>query len=169
MGKKRFLHDLARGNRAEELVVELFSDAGFRSLADKKARSEWDVVSEYEQGTFTTEVKYDEYENRSGNIAMEVYNPRLGKPSGVTATRAFFWAHVLVNQVVWVATVDKLKNYLDNNKPSRIIDKGGDNNATLWLYSSADILSGAFTRVDTMTTNELQMFIIENWESVHND
>jgi len=165
MGKKRFLHDLARGGKAEALVCELFTQAGFDTVQDQAARSDWDVASEYGQGYIYTEVKFDEYENKSGNVAIEVFNPRLGKPSGITATKAFFWAHVLAGGVIWVTPVSKLKTYLDNHAPGRIIDVGGDKNATLWLYPSDAILPDAFTRVDNLPIDELQVFIIEHWES----
>lgn len=168
MGKQNFfLRDLVRGGKVEQLVCDMFTASGFSSMLDKQARSDWDIVSEYGQAeklSFTTEVKFDEYENRSGNVAMEVYNPRSGNPSGITATKAFFWAHVLVNSVIWVTPVEKLKDYLDNHEPSRIIDRGGDNNATLWLYPSDQLLPEAFTQIDTMTVDELREFILENME-----
>jgi hypothetical protein len=165
MGRKRFLHDLARGGRAETLVAHLFVEAGFPSGADKTARSKWDLKSEYDKHHITTEVKYDEYEHKSGNVAIEVFNPRLGKPSGITITKAFFWAHVLKDGAVWLTPVTKLKTYLDNHAPGRIIDVGGDKNATLWLYPSTSILPDAFTRVDDMPIDEFQVFIIEHWEN----
>lgn len=169
MAKKHFLRDLARGGKAETLVAHLFIRAGFTSWADKKARSEWDLKSNHNGKYITTEVKYDEYENKSGNIAIEVYNPHLGKPSGITATKAFFWAHVLSDGVVWLTLVSKLKEYLDNNEPGRIVDVGGDKNATLWLYPSQKILSSVFNRIDTMTAEELRVFILEHWENTKNE
>jgi len=144
--KNRFLYDLARGGKAETIVVTLLTEAGFPSAPDKKARSEWDVKSTYGQACITTEVKYDAYEKKSGNVAIEVFNPRLGRPSGVTATKAFFWAHVLFDGAVWLTPVSTLKEYIDNSAPGRIIDIGGDKNATLWLYPSKEILPGAFAR-----------------------
>jgi hypothetical protein len=162
--RSRFLHDLARGGKAQDLIVQMFNDAGFDSHMDKSARSEWDVVTAYRQDVITTEVKFDAYEQSSGNIAIEVYNPRLGKPSGVTVTKAFFWAHVLAGGVVWLTPVTKLKDHLDKNAPGRIIDRGGDGNATLWLYASKEILPAAFTRVDTMEVDEFQVFVVEQWE-----
>jgi len=164
--KKRFLRDLVRGGRAEQMVADLFTAADFPSELDKEARIDWDVKSVYGQAYFTTEVKYDEYEQRSGNVAIEVFNPRLGKPSGITATKAFFWAHVLADGVVWVTPVASLKEYLDNHSPGRIIDRGGDNNATLYLYPSDQILVDAFTRVDNMTVEELQAFVITHLEEI---
>jgi len=174
--KKNFLRDLARGSNAEQLVANLFSAVGFPSEIDKEARINWDVKSECEcrwPGLpkrmithFTTEVKYDEYEKRSGNIAIEVYNPRLDKPSGLTATKAFFWAQVLVDEVVWITPVDSLKIYIDNHEPGRIIEHGGDNNAKLLLYPSNQILADTFTRIDTMTKDELHHFVIQQLEEI---
>jgi len=164
MANKRFLHDLARGGKAETLVAHLFVESGFPSVVDKKARAEWDLKSEYNGEYITTEVKYDAYEHKSGNVAIEVYNPYIGKPSGITVTQAFFWAHVLMDGVVWLAPVSKLKEYLDNHPPGRIIDAGGDKNATLWLYSSKTILPNAFTRIDMMPAEELRVFILTHWE-----
>jgi len=162
--KKRFLRDLARGGKAEELVSDLLNESGLPSFVDKETRLEWDVQAQYGEDNFTVEVKFDAYEAKSGNIAIEVYNPRLGKPSGITATQAFFWAHVLVDKVVWMTTVKKLKQYLDKHRPSRIIDAGGDNNATLWLYPGDEILPGAFVRVDTMTPHDFLNFVVQRLE-----
>ena len=160
-----FFNDLKRGKTAEQLLVQLLTDAGLPSRADKQARQQWDVISDFGKDEITTEVKYDEYENRSGNVAIEVYNPRLGKPSGVTATEAFFWAHVLVDGVAWITPVSKLKKYVDKHAPERIIDRGGDNNACLWLYKSLDILPDAFHRADTMTPDELLAFVLYHWNT----
>jgi hypothetical protein len=165
--KKHFLHDLERGSTAEQIVVSLLTQAGFDSETDDKARIKWDVKSAYGQSYFTTEVKYDEYEARSGNIAIEVYNPRLVKPSGVTATEAFFWAHVLKDKSVWMTPVADLRAYIDANAPRRVVTHGGDDNATLWLYASEKILHDVFTRVDKMTVDEMQQFIIVHMEELN--
>jgi len=166
MKKKRsnFLRDLKAGNKAEQCVADLFTSAGFPSSIDKEARIAHDVISEYKQTHFTTEVKFDAYEARSGNVAIEVFNTRSCTPSGITATRAFFWAHVLQGNVVWLTTVDILKDYIDRVSPKRIIDSGGDDNASLYLYSSAAILPSAFTRIDTMKPDKLRAFIHEHME-----
>lgn len=162
MAKKRplFVRDLADGKSAEQLVSDILSSAGFSSSLDSAARLQWDIVSTYKKLEFHTEVKFDAYEQRSGNIAIEVFNSRLGKPSGLTATEAFFWAQVLSNKVVWITRVTKLKDYTDAQAPLRIIDKGGDKNATLYLYPSREILPDVFTRIDNMTTEQVRKFVI---------
>ena len=167
MAKNNFLRDLYRGNKAEQLIINLFSSAGFPSQTDKESRSKWDIVSNYGKICITTEVKFDEYEQRSGNIAIETHNPRLDKPSGLMVTEAFLWAHVLKGGVVWVTRVESLRKYVDNTKPKRIIKNGGDGNATLSLYSSNTILLDVFTRIDTMNEDDLRNFIINTWEKTN--
>jgi hypothetical protein len=164
MTRNRFLRDLKRGGVAEELVVELLKSAQFDAAADKKARQQWDVVADH----LTVEVKFDEYEQKSGNVAIEVFNPRLGKPSGLTATEAFLWAHVLADGVVWITTVTALKKYLDKHNPDRIIERGGDNNATLYLYPSCEILPDVFHRIDDLTGAQIRAWVDRQWEA-HNE
>lgn len=163
----KFLTDLRRGKRAEELVVKIINDVGFDCYIDNSVKYEWDVIIIYGKYNIPIEVKFDEYEQRSGNIAIEVFNTRLGKQSGLTATKAFFWAHVLCDGVVWITTVEKLKKYLDTEPPSRIIDSGGDGNATLHLYNSTQILSDIFVRIDNAPDHVIQDFIISSWGLIH--
>lgn len=167
MTTNTFLRDLERGGKAEKKIIRLFTAAGFPSQVEQNRakRSKWDVTSDYGQTAITVEVKLDEYEQRSGNVAIETHNPRLGKPSGLMATEAFLWAHVLKDGATWVTTVESLKDYVDKTKPKRIIECGGDDNATLKLYPSSQILPAVFTRIDTMDEDELQDFIITIWES----
>ena len=161
----RFFHDLKRGSTAEELVVKLFTRAGIPSHADKSVRIPWDIKSEVKNQTVTTEVKLDEYERKSGNIAIEVYNSRLGRPSGITATEAFFWVHVLTDKVVWIARVDAIRHYMDETPPLKIVDRGGDGNATLHLYESCSILPDVFCRIDDIAPKKLKAHITKEWET----
>jgi len=167
MAKSNFLRDLKRGGGAERLVIDLFNRAGFPSKKDNSVRTPWDIISTHGDDIIKTEVKFDEYEQRSGNVAIEVFNPRLQKPSGLTATEAFFWAHVLADGVIWITPTELLKKYLDQTEPARIIDRGGDNNATLYLYPSAEILSEAFYRVDDMPVKKFRPFVIQQWSELH--
>jgi hypothetical protein len=158
----KFVADLKRGNGAQKLVMQLFDNCNLKSeQVDPKGpdRSFWDIITTGRKLSFTTEVKFDEYEARSGNIAIETFNPRLGKPSGIGITKAFFWAHVLVGGVVWLTPVEQLRLFLADNKPKRIIGAGGDGNATLHLYDSGIILPGCFTRIDNLTKRQLTKYI----------
>lgn len=161
---KRFLSDLKRGNSAQQLVMQIFEKCNLQSQpVDPKGpdRSFWDITTTGRGIQFTTEVKYDEYEARSGNIAIETFNPRLGKPSGIGVTKAFFWAHVLVDGVVWITPVDRLRIFLEETAPKKIIGAGGDGNATLYLYENTVILPAIFTRIDEMTKRNLLKYLKE--------
>lgn len=159
-----FQQDLRRGGGAQSLVIELLNKCGFNSIPVNGRgpdRSFWDITTTGNEIQFTTEIKFDEYEARSGNIAIETHNPRLGKPSGLGITKAFFWAHVLSDGAVWLTQVDRLKIYVEETEPKRTIGAGGDGNATLLLYQSGLILPAIFTRIDGMNPEELLTYIRE--------
>src|SRR5690606_11840147 len=86
-----------------------------------------------------SEVKNDVYSAKSGNVAIEVFNTRQNKASGLTCTKADLWFHVISN-VVYVTTVEELKKFTNEVKPLRTIGSGGDGNAMLMLYKIEDIL-----------------------------
>lgn len=98
---------------------------------------------------FTVEVKYDIYEQKSGNLAIEIWNSKQNKRSGLSATTANIWCHVL-SSGVYIANTILLREWVDNHSPLRIIDKGGDNNATLLLYNSEYILKEIFYQLDNL-------------------
>ena len=160
----RFIADLKRGNGAQRLVIQLYDNCELQSEPVNSRgpdRSFWDVITNGCGLSFTTEVKFDEYEARSGNVAIETYNPRLGKPSGLGITKAFFWAHVLAEEVVWLTPTERLRIFVQENEPKRIIGAGGDGNATLYLYESVVILPAIFTRIDQLSKKELLQYIKE--------
>ena len=98
------------------------------------------------------------YAAKSGNIAIEVYNPRSKKDSGLSITRSDLWVHI-VNNKYWVAKSKKLKSFVAKNPPLRIIPQGGDGNATLWLYKVETILPKIFHRIDHLTGKEAKDLI----------
>ena len=142
--KKTILRDLSLGESAEQFIINLYEFMGYPSSKnnDKKTRSFYDIVSKNKKVEFTTEVKYDIYANRSGNIAIETFNPKSGKPSGLGITKADLWVHI--TDQPYVTSVKALKKYVDNNDPFKIIPCGGDDNATLYLYKANIILEAIF-------------------------
>lgn len=160
-----FVKDARIGKIAENIVLSLMNDAGFPSRFGHLTDNRWDIISQYGLHEITTEVKFDKYEQQSGNIAIEVYNPKSGHPSGLTVTRAFIWAHVLADEYpVWFTTVVSLKQYMDRTPPHKIIDVGGDKNATLYLYPSHEILVDIFVRVDNIAPSALRKWVTQQWE-----
>jgi hypothetical protein len=145
--------DLSLGHAGEKRVIELYDKFGFISHqnADGKLFSDWDIHSNYKNIEFTTEVKWDIYAVKSGNIAIEIYNPKSDKNSGLMATKANLWAHI--TDYVYLTSVEKLKKFVDTEEPLRTIKAGGDNNATLLLFSKDHILS-IFTKLDNLNPNK---------------
>lgn len=160
------LKDMAEGESAEQRLISLLQNAGLEAIknTDTKTRKFWDVeailidiencvtVSE-----FTIEVKNDKYALRSGNIAVEIFNPKSKKESGLTVTQAELWA-VMVGDEFWICNTARLRRFVDEEKPHRIVDVGGDNNATMLLYKKEHIFT-IFHRVDGKKADALRRLI----------
>lgn len=139
----RVRKDMAVGAVAEVRVVNLLLALQYdaRLNTDKTQRWFYDV----EVGsppTFTLEVKHDIYAHRSGNIAIETFNPKSGKPSGLGVTQSTLWCHVI--DKIYVARTEDLRHHIKTVPPKRFIAAGGDNNATLYLYDRDEIIEAVF-------------------------
>jgi hypothetical protein len=154
----RIHKSLAIGNVGQEIVKQLLYKHGISSIdnTDTKTRIEYDITcsSLAFQRSWTVEIKYDLYSQRSGNLAIEFFNSKSVKNSGIEATTADVWSHVLPDGSVWFCRVDKLLEFTRTVKPLRVITAGGDKNADLKLYEKSHILE-IFTRVDGLTTKEI--------------
>tara|TARA_X000001036_G_C20500339_1_gene733596 strand:- start:73 stop:570 length:498 start_codon:yes stop_codon:yes gene_type:complete len=158
-----FLSDKVKGENAEESVAKILSnywDVHKASDLESGAFSDWDL-SAAQIGTgyevFTVEVKYDEMQAKTGNIAIEIYNPRSGKPSGLSATKANLWCHVLQDST-WITNVNKLKKFCEENTPFKSFNFVGDGNASILLYKTEDILQ-IFERIDKCSKEKLRKTI----------
>lgn len=160
--------DLVTGDVGEILVGRVFENAGFdvEKNDGKDAKlSDYDLkVSRFDKDghflfDFTIEVKYDIYSAKSGNIAIEYFNSKSNKPSGLTATKADFWVQVTPDKGLYIVTVEKLKRYIDIHPPFRTITAAGDGNADLFLYKSDLIFFDVFCRCDALSSEELNSYI----------
>jgi hypothetical protein len=129
-----FNADLEKGIRAEKIVLKLFNGCGIKTVPVDANGPHRDF-------------KYDIYEATSNNIAIEVENSELDKPSGLEKTRANLWAHVLCDSI-WITTTKKLRWYVKCHKPIAEVKQGGDKNAHIKLYQSCQILPDVFSRID---------------------
>ena len=159
-----FVSDKIKGENAEDSVAKILSnhwDVHKASDLESGAFSDWDL-SAAQLGTghevFTVEVKYDEMQAKTGNIAIEIYNPRSAKPSGLTATKATLWCHVLQDSV-WITSVEKLKKFCEDTPPFKSFNSVGDGNASILLYKTEDILT-IFERIDKCSEEEA-------WKAIH--
>jgi len=146
---KTVVRDLAIGKIAEDRVAKLLQEISCTDIreVDKANRVFWDLMFTIDGAIHAAEIKNDIYALRSGNIAIELYNPKLGKESGLTSTKADLWVFV-VGEEVWASNTAMLRDYVAKNKPFRIIDSGGDNNALLYLYKKDALMPGLFKRID---------------------
>jgi hypothetical protein len=153
MGFKR---DFSLGKKGEKAVLNLLKKCGVQleENTDTKKRKDYDLVGKIGTKKVTVEVKLDWMCADTGNLAIEYHNSRKDEPSGIDATKAKIWAHVILdsgNPTIWVTSTKTLKSYITNNKPKRIVQRAGDGNASLYLYQDDIILPAIFKRIDNIT------------------
>jgi len=88
---------------------------------------------------YTIEVKMDCKSMLTGNLFLECHNSRSNTPSGLTATKADFWAHwSLKTQTVFVYSPVAMLAYLRARQPKHPERRGvGDNNSDGYLVPIA--------------------------------
>jgi hypothetical protein len=143
--------DLRTGDDGEQKVIALLKKSGWDAAknVDKATRSFYDIEVQGKRAAFTLEVKNDIYALKSGNIAVEFFNSKSQKPSGITITKANLWVFV-VGEAIWVTHTDTLRTFINDTKPHRIVYSGGDSNADLMLYKIDAILPVIFKQVDEL-------------------
>tara|TARA_Y100001938_G_scaffold150500_1_gene241727 strand:+ start:3561 stop:4082 length:522 start_codon:yes stop_codon:yes gene_type:complete len=152
-----FVKDYNKGRQGEQKVSEILSEIGSVSHAPNKKFYDWDLSvtpddSDCYDKDFTVEVKFDEMEGSTGNIAIETRNSKSDSDSGVTATKADLWCHVLVDSV-WITSVKRLKEFISETEPLRRVKRAGDGNAEILLFKTDDILH-IFNRIDGFDKNK---------------
>jgi hypothetical protein len=128
------------GHKAEQEVVTFFEELGFSSEFNKSEKlSDYDIKIEKDGHTFLLEVKDDRMSKRTGNVAIEFYNSKSCIESGISATKADLWVHKIKGEF-YIISVSKLKDYVLNTEPKKIVFGGGDDNSDMYLYSIGDFL-----------------------------
>jgi len=74
------------------------------------------------------EVKYDVLADKTGNLCIEV--AFKGSKSGITATKATYWA-IYARNKWYVLKTQEFLEWLVQNKPYLTYVRGGDNNESL--------------------------------------
>lgn len=131
------------GDEGEQLVKELLSSWGIvcAKNTDYQSRYDYDFECSYKKRKFTIEIKWDKYAGKSHNLAIEVENSKSKTASGVSVTKANLWIHIIGDDAdIMVVNTNRLKQFIINTIPHRIIEYGGDTNARLYLYKFKDIL-----------------------------
>lgn len=131
------------GDIAEQLLIETLISYGFEAFKneDKESRSFFDVVAKITGRTVTFEVKHDVMAAKTGNLAIEYYNSKSQKDSGINITKADYWVHIVSDKedkdkkLILISRVSELKEFIKNTKPKRKIVGGGDKNADILLFT----------------------------------
>ena len=133
-----FKRDLQVGKAGESLARKKMESLGIKTAdADGREADFYIVIDNYKK--FSCEVKYDLYAEKSGNLAIEYFNTKICKPSGIDSTLCHFWIHVLSPDEVYFSTVENLKKFVKSTKPFRDITSGGDQNSAMFLYRKETI------------------------------
>jgi hypothetical protein len=140
-----FHTDLAFGQSGEERVLALFSSFGFLcGRCDGKSHDLWVEVN---GERLTCEVKTERKFSVTGNIAVEHWNPRQNKPSGISASQSDLWVTVLADSI-WMVPTLTLRQFVDNLRIGpgvRHLKRVGDGNADCWIIRG-DLLLGPVYR-----------------------
>ncbi len=104
---------------------------------------------------FSVEVKWDKRAGETGNLYFEIKNTRRDEPSGIAATTADFWCHVIGegNEALLVAT-SQLRRLLRSKKLRRVETKAEDGNSLgllaprAWLEAQEEIVWIALPTVE---------------------
>lgn len=155
----RFVQSRYIGKHGEELIKKLLNFSGIECNQNEeyKSKDDYDLICKIGKSKFTIESKYDRYSQKSGNLAIEFYNPKSKKPSGIASTKATIWGLIINDmdyQTIWLTKVDTLKEFIKNNKPAKTIQSVGDGNASIHLYKVENILP-IFTRIDNLEKEDI--------------
>jgi len=149
----KFMSSFNIGKQGEDFAVKRLESLGIDYyLGDGKEVDLWIVI---DGKKYKCEIKFDVYANKSGNIAIEFYNTRQCKPSGIDATVCDFWIHILGESVLYICKTDSLREFIKNNKPKRTLTSIGDGNSSIHLYDKSVIAELCFKDMTKETFNEL--------------
>ena len=154
-----FLKDLRAGKRGETIFLDMLAKHDIICQSNNsKVKSELSKF-DFKIGAKTFEIKYDLYEAKSGNVAIEYFNPKLAKASGVNITEADFWVFVLSDGSIWLTRTSILKDYISVlDKVKGFVKNAincGDGNSCSYIYDRKIIFDNIFIRLDTLNKEEL--------------
>ena len=144
----------------------------FRCNNEDKRRSvlkKFDLFSE--SSGITVECKHDLMSKKTGNVAIEVFNPKSKELSGLYATTSKLWAHIVYDKLTTeqkflLCQTDELKKFVESTEPIRFVKWGGDGNSSMKLYKVEQLESkngGPFVHISDLDClkNCLTKFSIE--------
>lgn len=154
--REKFAKDLKIGREGEDRVIQVLAEADLYCVRNSTTQDlqGHDLLFWFHPRERRLEVKYDIYESKSGNVALEYYNPRKRMPSGINATKSDIWVFVLKDGAVWACRTDDLKKHFREKPCYRDIGCGGDDNASMKLYKREQLFGPLFIRLDSLEPAE---------------
>lgn len=140
----------AIGNNGEKILLDYLNSIQIECGKNTDdAKHEYDVWCKLDGFTWTFEVKADVMSMRTGNLAIEFFNSRQKKPSGISATKADFWVLTFGHEMegLWITKVEMLRDYLSAHKPKKKMHGIGDGNADIMLYPKEKMLKDLFVNI----------------------
>lgn len=130
------LKSLKQGKEVEFELIEFLKSIGIETVDENTVYSDrysHDVSCSNGASTLKFEVKHDVMATKTGNIAIEFWNSKQNKPSGISSTLADIWAHKF-NGVIHLISVAKLKDLTTKIIPDKTVTLGGDKNSAMYIY-----------------------------------
>jgi hypothetical protein len=147
------LSSLAKGKEAEDKLMDFLKAINGNPQYNSDQRNvQYDVKCLNSGLTF--EVKNDIMSSRTGNVALEYWNSKSVKKSGINLTEADFWVHFTKSKG-YINTVLSVKSFVSRHKPLKVIKGGGDKNADLIIYTIGDFLNEMYEFDYFKTIDEL--------------
>ena len=118
-------------------------------------------------GNFTAEAKNDVYSNLSGNMAIEVWNSKKDKASGITNSISDVWIHAVYNpDRILMFSTDWLREYIYTINPLKTIKSGGDKNSNMLIFKVAqlEIISTDLLKITKKECYEFIKNVLESKE-----
>ena len=130
-----FKRDLNIGKQGEQFARAKLEELGYKTEDGDGKHIDFFLLA---NSKFSCECKFDVYANKSGNWAIEYYNSKICKPSGIESTTCDLWIHVIGQNEIYFNKVSALKKFIQDTKPDRDVS-GGDNNSQMFLYKKDNI------------------------------
>ena len=127
-----------------------------KKLRDKVG---WDIRFTLDGLEFDAEVKTDKMMARTGNLAVEYWNPRSDKPSGIFASTSELWV-VVTGDEIWACGTLDLRERM-SGPCLRDVRVAGDGNASLKLFRRGDVFGTLFRRINDANSEELTSLLRE--------
>jgi len=127
---EQFAQQLREGHYNELRVALYFMLEGMHVRIGYSGQS-YDIhVIPPEGAAFSVEVKWDKRAAETGNCYFEIENTRRGEPSGIAATRADVWCHVIGDgDEAMLVSVGRMRKLLKARRFREVRTQGEDSNS----------------------------------------